>query len=232
MRDLNNDGFPEIATVNEDGSTVSILRNTSDALTTNFALEFSYPVGGSPLNPRSIAAGDFDDDGDADLAVIADSTTGTTNRVVVVLRNDQVGDGQINFSPTPGPYGGLNPLIVLSGDVNNDKVDDIVPVGSAQVQNRGSTAEDVVPILGVVCRADFTTQGAGPGDPGYGAPDGIVTASDLSFFVNGWVAEDAAIADITTQGAGVADAEYLVPDGLVTASDLGIYINFWVADCE
>jgi len=37
------------------------------------------------------------------------------------------------------------------------------------------------------CRADVTTQGAPPGDPKYGQPDGLVTAADLNFYVNLWV---------------------------------------------
>jgi|GEM_PF-1341350 len=79
--------------------------------------------------------------------------------------------------------------------------------------------------------ADLTTQGAGTGDPGYGVPDGQVTASDLNYFVNAYVVGDASIADITTQGAGSGDPGYGVPDGSVTAADLQYYVNLWVAGC-
>jgi len=81
------------------------------------------------------------------------------------------------------------------------------------------------------CAADITTQGAGVGDPGYGVPDGLVTAADLNYFVNAYVAGDTAIADITTQGAGVGDPNYGVPDGAVTAADLQYYVNLWVVGC-
>jgi|GEM_PF-1571039 len=83
----------------------------------------------------------------------------------------------------------------------------------------------------VECIADLTTQGAGVGDPGYGVPDGGVTAADLNYFVNAWVAGDAGIADMTTQGAGLGDAGYGVPDGGVTAADLNYYVNLWVGPC-
>jgi len=35
--------------------------------------------------------------------------------------------------------------------------------------------------------ADLTTQVAGVGDPGFGVPDGQVTASDINYYVNGWI---------------------------------------------
>ncbi len=36
--------------------------------------------------------------------------------------------------------------------------------------------------------ADLTTQGAGIGDPGYGVPDGAITAADINYYVNLWAA--------------------------------------------
>jgi len=85
--------------------------------------------------------------------------------------------------------------------------------------------------LGQCSEADITTQGAGSGDPGYGVPDGQVTAADLNYFVNAWVAGTLSIADVTTQGAGVGDPGYGVPDGQVTAADLNYYVNLWVIGC-
>ena len=78
--------------------------------------------------------------------------------------------------------------------------------------------------------ADVTTQGAGIGDAGYGIPDGLVTAADLNYFVNLWLAGDAG-ADVTSQGAGVGDPGYGIPDGSVTASDLNYFVNRWINGC-
>ena len=47
------------------------------------------------------------------------------------------------------------------------------------------------------CIGDVTTQGTGEGDPGYGVPDGIVTAADINYYVNAWVNGDLAVADLT-----------------------------------
>ena len=84
----------------------------------------------------------------------------------------------------------------------------------------------------VGCTAfDITTQGAGSGDPGYGVPDGAITAADIQFYVNAYVAGTLAIADLTTQGAGSGDPGYGVPDGAVTAADIQYYVNGYVAGC-
>jgi len=79
--------------------------------------------------------------------------------------------------------------------------------------------------------ADVTTQGAGVGDPGFGAPDGIVTGADINYFVNFWIVGDLAVADLTTQGAGIGDPGFGVPDGIVTAADINYYVNLWAAGC-
>jgi len=79
--------------------------------------------------------------------------------------------------------------------------------------------------------ADVTTAGAGAGDPDYGLPDGQITAADLNYFVNAWVASDPAVADITTAGAGIGDPNYGIPDGQITAADLNYFVNIWLVGC-
>jgi len=79
--------------------------------------------------------------------------------------------------------------------------------------------------------ADLTTAGAGAGDPDYGVPDNAITAADIQYYVNAYVAGNAAIADFTTTGAGVGDPGYGVPDGSVTAADIQYYVNLYVQGC-
>jgi len=81
------------------------------------------------------------------------------------------------------------------------------------------------------CAADLTSVNAPVGDPNYGVPDGAVTAADIQFYVNAWVAGDGAIADLTTQNAPVGDPSYGVPDGLVSAIDIQFYVNLWIQGC-
>jgi len=79
--------------------------------------------------------------------------------------------------------------------------------------------------------ADITTLGANTNDPEYGVPDGRITASDLLYFLNAWIAFDLSIADVTTLNASAGDPNYGVPDGMVTAADLNYYVNLWVDGC-
>jgi hypothetical protein len=123
--------------------------------------------------------------------------------------------------------------VAPAGDVNADNIDDILIGASlaAGATPDAGAAYVVFGAAGTPCPADLTTQGAGPGDPGFGVPDGLVTGADINFYVNAWVAGDPAIADVTTQGAGPADPGFGVPDGLVTGADINYYVNLWVAGC-
>ena len=78
---------------------------------------------------------------------------------------------------------------------------------------------------------DVTTQGAGAGDPGFGVPDGLRTAADINYFVNGWIAGDLSVGDVTTQGAGAGDPGFGAADGLTTAADINYFVNFWLGGC-
>jgi len=56
-------------------------------------------------------------------------------------------------------------------------------------ENASLIATFSVPATPSACsEADVTTQGAGSGDPLFGIPDGIMTAADINYYVNLWVA--------------------------------------------
>ncbi|MEM1330376.1 MAG: GC-type dockerin domain-anchored protein [Planctomycetota bacterium] len=79
--------------------------------------------------------------------------------------------------------------------------------------------------------ADLTTDGSNPGDADYGTPDGLITVSDLTYFVEFWIASDLSVADVTTNGTNPGDANFGVPDGAVTVSDLTYIVELWIAGC-
>ncbi|MEM1329763.1 MAG: GC-type dockerin domain-anchored protein [Planctomycetota bacterium] len=87
------------------------------------------------------------------------------------------------------------------------------------------------PTSGGCSVADVTTDGTNPGDPNYGIPDNLITVSDLTFFVEFWIATDASVADVTTDGTNPGDPAYGTPDGAVTVSDLTFFVEFWIAGC-
>ncbi|MCD6013653.1 MAG: type sorting protein, partial [Flavipsychrobacter sp.] len=64
--DIDGDGRPEIVVSNNGGANVSLFRNTSSSGSVSFAAKVDFASGG---NARSVAIGDVDGDGKADLAV-------------------------------------------------------------------------------------------------------------------------------------------------------------------
>jgi len=77
--DLDGDGKPDLAVANYNSNTVSILRNTSTLGSISYATNVDFAAG---TGPYSVAIGDLNGDGRADLAV-ANQIDGT----VSVIRN-------------------------------------------------------------------------------------------------------------------------------------------------
>ena len=112
--DFNNDGNLDVATVNFDPDTVSVLLGDGSG---GFGSPDTFSVG-SGSNPSSIAVGDFDGDGNSDIAV---GFSGSFR--VSVLQGDGTGNflGQQTFAP-----GGRSSDVAV-GDLDGDgQGDDLV----------------------------------------------------------------------------------------------------------
>jgi hypothetical protein len=132
--DFNNDGFLDLAVVNTCGDTllctsvtagtVSILLGNGDG---TFTLKSSPDTGEAPT---FVAVGDFNGNGNLDLAV----ANGTDDTLSILL-----GDGTGNFTLKENPLTGANPSWVAVGDFNNDGILDLAVANAGTVLSRGST---------------------------------------------------------------------------------------------
>jgi len=125
--DLDGDGKPELIANSTNGSTISILRNTSSpgSITAgSFAAKVDFPTG--PY-PSGIVIADLDGDNKSDIAV-------TNNSSVSVFRNISV-PGSIttgSFSPKVDFPAEANPNAIVVGDIDGDGKPDLCI-------NRGNT---------------------------------------------------------------------------------------------
>jgi hypothetical protein len=98
MTDLDGDGKPDIASVNQQENTVSIHRNISTAGSPAIDANVDYATG---YVPDAIISADFDGDGMPDLAI-----TNANMRSFTILRNKSSNEPAItSFTPTYGPGG-------------------------------------------------------------------------------------------------------------------------------
>ena len=114
--DVNGDGAPDVA-VADQNSTVSVLLGNGPG---TFQTAQTFPVG---TFPYSVAIADFNGDGKRDLAVACAGASPDIDpgNISVLLGN---GDG--TFRPAQAIAAGITPVSVKVGDVNGDRVPDLV----------------------------------------------------------------------------------------------------------
>ena len=114
--DWNHDGWPDLAaTCYTPNDRLYVILNNGAG---QFLTPVIYPTG---LDPRSIASGDFDLDGDLDLAV-ANQGSGGYNTAIGVYLNQGTG----TFSAPVYYYSGSYPASLLSADFDGDGDIDLV----------------------------------------------------------------------------------------------------------
>ncbi len=139
IADFNKDGHPDLAVANQSDGTISILLGNGDG-TFGIQTVITIPAvatSGGTINasPSAIATGDFNDDGNIDIAV----TDMANSRVMILLGN---GDGTFQ---APVPYvTGSNPVALVAQDFDGDGQPDLAVVD----QGDGTTAGSVSILLG------------------------------------------------------------------------------------
>jgi subtilisin-like proprotein convertase family protein len=141
--DFNGDGRTDLATANSTvtyGSfTVTVLLGNGDG---SFAVQDDFPVGAAPL---SLLAGDFDRDGDIDLA----TANFDSDNVTILL-----GDGAGNFATQLNLAAGNGPTAMVAGDFDGDGHTDLAAanrIGNSVRVLRGNgtggfVAQPIVPV--------------------------------------------------------------------------------------
>ncbi len=135
--DLDGDSRSELVVTNLASNTVSVLRNTSASgsiVAGSFAAKVDFVTGAAPI---SVAMGDLDGDGKAELAV---ANSGAASNTVSILRNTttpgSIGAG--SFAAKVDFATGTQPIWVAIGDINGDGKPDLA------VANRSSATVSVL----------------------------------------------------------------------------------------
>jgi hypothetical protein len=180
--DFNLDNEPDLAIVDEGSNVVSVLLNTTvpGSATASFAPRQDFTTGAGPV---SAAVGDFNGDGEPDLAVVNQSS----NSVSVLLNTTAPGSAAASFAAAQNFATGSIPNSVAVGDFNGDSSPDlaVADVGSNRVSVLLNTTAPGSTTVSFSPRKDFVT-GSAPdavavGDlSGDGMPDLAVT----NFFSN------------------------------------------------
>jgi hypothetical protein len=113
--DFNGDGIPDLVTLNNSDSTMTVLLGNGDGTFT------AMPAFSLGSNPESIAVGDFNGDGILDLAI---STLGSQDLTILL------GNGDGTFTLKSSPLAGNGPTFIAVGDFNGDGIPDLATIES------------------------------------------------------------------------------------------------------
>ncbi len=175
IADFNNDNHPDLVVANQKDGTISILLGNGDGtFQTQTVIAIPGAVAGTvttAASPSAVATGDFNDDGNMDIAV----TDMANNRVMVFLGN---GDGTFQ---TPVPYPtGSNPVALVAQDFDGDGEPDLAVVN----QGDGKNASTVTILLGNkvngIQNGTFGTPANQTTPPSVGVSPSAITTADFN----------------------------------------------------
>jgi trimeric autotransporter adhesin len=127
--DFNGDGIADVVAGYYANSALMVLLGNGDG---TFSSIGASPLTGSPY-PEAIAVGDFDSDGNLDIAVANSPSFSVGNTVTILLGN---GDG--TFKPAMNANTGTYPASLVVGDFNGDGILDVA------VANRDSNTVTIL----------------------------------------------------------------------------------------
>ena len=140
--DLNRDGILDLAVTNFEGNNMSVLLGTG---TGSFGIAANFPTGNNNDRTKGITSGDFNGDGNSDLAVTNFNLNSTGIGTVAILLNNTVLSVDIDIKPGSFPNsinlgsGGTVPVAIFSTPAFDATTVDPVTVtlASAPVKLKG-----------------------------------------------------------------------------------------------
>jgi hypothetical protein len=120
IKDLNNDGKPDLITANGIGNGMSVLKNTSTISHLSFDLKSDYASGS---NPERIATGDLDGDGKPDI-VVTNFNSGSTGSLSI-FKNTST-NSTISFANKIDYATGNGTLGLAVNDMDGDGKPDVI----------------------------------------------------------------------------------------------------------
>ncbi len=134
ISDIDGDGKPDLAFLNQGDGTLGLMRNTATTGTidaSSFAAQVVFAAGYSPWG---LASGDFDGDGKPDIAVSSPYTLLATFGQTVQIFHNIASAGTIDTNSLNGNENVVagNPIVSIAvGDIDGDSKADIVTVNQA-----------------------------------------------------------------------------------------------------
>ncbi|MBE7169201.1 MAG: VCBS repeat-containing protein [Williamsia sp.] len=187
LGDIDADGKTDMIISNRNGSSASVLRNTSapgSITTASFAEKVDFMTGG---RPNSVAVGDVDGDGKTDIV-----TANTQNSTLSVLRNTSI-PGSIttaSFAEKIDFTTSRDPFFAAIGDMDGDGKADLIAANASEANVsvlRNTSVAGSITLASFANKVDFTTGNTpatlaiGDAD-GDGKPDIIVANREQRYF--------------------------------------------------
>jgi hypothetical protein len=152
--DLDGDKKPDIVVANQGSSSISVLKNISDAGVISFSSQIQYSTT-SGSSPESVSIGNLNNDKKPDMVVANNNIQGT----VSVFKNTS-SKGVISFSSNSDYNTEAYPYDVYVGDLNGDNNLDIVVANQLEANNVSIFRNiNLGNIISLDSRIDYATKG-------------------------------------------------------------------------
>ena len=214
VTDLNDDAYPDLMTEDGADETISLIFNPADG-TGLFKFRQLLIVGDET---KSLTVPDLDLDSDPDLLFI---TKGSMNEHLLRhVRNNLTAMNEFVTAAASDVGTASVPLLLITGDVDNDQSPDAVLFEPVPDNVAGSKVTAVVyinPMELTPCPADIVSSATFQPPP-----DGTVDAADLAYLLGEWGTNRGSLADMVTSATFQPP-----PDGVVDAADLAVLLGSW-----